>query len=35
VFWISSILFLLMVGVIWLARPTGTNLPPDAAGGAH
>jgi DHA2 family multidrug resistance protein len=35
VFWISSILFLLMIGVIWLARPAGTNAPPGAAGGAH
>jgi MFS transporter, DHA2 family, multidrug resistance protein len=35
VFWISSILFLLMVGVIWLAQPKGGNLPPGAAGGAH
>ena len=35
VFWISSILFLLMIGVIWLARPRGSSLPPGAAGGAH
>jgi MFS transporter, DHA2 family, multidrug resistance protein len=35
VFWISSILFLLMIGVIWLARPARANVPPGAAGGAH
>jgi MFS transporter, DHA2 family, multidrug resistance protein len=35
VFWISSILFLLMIGVIWLARPTKAKLSPEAAGGAH
>ncbi len=35
VFWISSILFLLMIGVIWLARPSKSNLAPGAAGGVH
>jgi DHA2 family multidrug resistance protein len=35
VFWMSSILFLLMIGVIWLARPAKALLPPGAAGGAH
>ena len=35
VFWISSILFLLMIAVIWLARPGRTNLALGAAGGAH
>jgi DHA2 family multidrug resistance protein len=35
VFWISSILFLLMIGVIWLARPSKSSLAPGAAGGAH
>jgi DHA2 family multidrug resistance protein len=35
VFWISSILFLLMIGVIWLARPPSTNVSPGVAGGAH
>jgi MFS transporter, DHA2 family, multidrug resistance protein len=34
-FWISSILFLLMIGVIWLARPIKANIAPGAAGGAH
>jgi DHA2 family multidrug resistance protein len=34
-FWASSILFLLMIGVIWLARPVKGNSPPGAAGGAH
>jgi DHA2 family multidrug resistance protein len=34
-FWISSILFLLMIGVIWLARPIKENLAPGAVGGAH
>jgi DHA2 family multidrug resistance protein len=34
-FWISSILFLLMIGVIWLARPIKANLGPGAVGDAH
>jgi MFS transporter, DHA2 family, multidrug resistance protein len=34
-FWISSILFLAMIGVIWLARPIKANLAPGAAAGAH
>jgi MFS family permease len=34
-FWISSILFLAMIGVIWLARPVKANLAPGIAGGAH
>jgi DHA2 family multidrug resistance protein len=34
-FWISSILFLLLIGVVWLARPVKANLPPGAAGSAH
>jgi DHA2 family multidrug resistance protein len=34
-FWVSSILFLLMIAVIWLARPIKANLPPGASGGAH
>lgn len=34
-FWVSSILFLIMIGVIWCARPIKTNLPPGVAGGAH
>jgi MFS transporter, DHA2 family, multidrug resistance protein len=34
-FWISSVLFLLMVGVIWLARPIKGNASPAAASGAH
>jgi DHA2 family multidrug resistance protein len=34
-FWISSVLFLLMVGVVWLARPAKGNTPPPAVGGAH
>lgn len=35
VFWISSILFLLMIAVIWLARPVSANPPAGLAGGAH
>jgi DHA2 family multidrug resistance protein len=35
VFWVSAILFLALIGVIWLAAPAKGNLPPDAAGGAH
>ena len=34
-FWISSILFLLLIGVVWLARPVKAILPPCVAGGAH
>jgi MFS transporter, DHA2 family, multidrug resistance protein len=34
-FWLSSILFLLMIGVIWLARPIKAKPAPDALGGAH
>jgi DHA2 family multidrug resistance protein len=34
-FWISSILFVVMIGVIWCARPIKSNLGPGAAGGAH
>ena len=34
-FWISSILFLFMIGVIWLARPVKANLAPGVASGAH
>jgi DHA2 family multidrug resistance protein len=34
-FWASTVLFLLLIGVIWLARPVKGNLPPDAAGAAH
>jgi MFS transporter, DHA2 family, multidrug resistance protein len=34
-FWISSVLFLLMVGVIWLARPIKGNASPAAVSGAH
>ena len=34
-FWASSILFLLMIGVIWLAKPIKTNLPPGIAGGTN
>jgi MFS transporter, DHA2 family, multidrug resistance protein len=35
VFWLSSILFMLMIGVVWLARPVKGAAPPGAAGGAH
>jgi DHA2 family multidrug resistance protein len=35
VFWISALLFFLMIGVIWLARPAKGAAPPGAAGGAH
>jgi DHA2 family multidrug resistance protein len=34
-FWISSILFLLLIGVVWLARPVKAIPPPGAAGSAH
>jgi DHA2 family multidrug resistance protein len=34
-FWVSAVLFMLMIGVIWLARPVKGASPPGAAGGAH
>ena len=34
-FWISSILFLLLIGVIWFARPSTNAASSAAAGGAH
>jgi MFS transporter, DHA2 family, multidrug resistance protein len=34
-FWASSILFLLMIGVIWLARPIKGNSPAIHGGAAH
>ena len=34
-FWASSILFFLMIGVIWLARPVKGTPGSSAAGGAH
>ena len=34
-FWVSALLFMLMIGVIWLARPVQGASPPGAAGGAH
>lgn len=34
-FWISSILFLAMIAVIWLARPIKSSVAPGAAAGAH
>ena len=35
VFWISSILFVLMIGVIWLAQPNKAKLALRAVGDAH
>jgi MFS transporter, DHA2 family, multidrug resistance protein len=36
IFYASALLFLLLIGVIWLARPArSTVAPPDAAAGAH
>ncbi len=34
-FWVSSILFLLLLGVIWLAKPMKGKPSAEAAGGAH
>jgi DHA2 family multidrug resistance protein len=34
-FWVSALLFLAMIAVIWLARKPALNVPPGAAGGAH
>jgi DHA2 family multidrug resistance protein len=34
VFWVSSILFVLLIGFIWLSKPVRGNAPVDA-GGAH
>jgi DHA2 family multidrug resistance protein len=35
VFWISSILFLLLIGVIWLARPSRATIAPASVRGAR
>ncbi len=36
IFYASGLLFLLLIGVIWLARPARSAVaPPDAAAGAH
>jgi DHA2 family multidrug resistance protein len=35
VFWISSILFLLLTGVIWLARPSRATIAPASVRGAR
>jgi DHA2 family multidrug resistance protein len=34
VFWASSMLFLVLIGFVWLSRPVRSNAPVDA-GGAH
>jgi len=34
-FWASSILFLLLIGILWLARPVKAGLSSGAAGGSH
>ena len=34
IFWISAILFLLLIGIVWLAKPIKSHGPVDAAG-AH
>jgi DHA2 family multidrug resistance protein len=34
IFWLSAILFLMLIGLVWLTHPLKTALPPDAAG-AH
>jgi MFS transporter, DHA2 family, multidrug resistance protein len=34
-FWVSSVLFLLMIGLIWLARPIRADLPSGVAQGVH
>jgi len=34
-FWASSILFFLMIGVVWLARPVKGKPLPAGAGAAH
>ena len=36
VFYVSAVLFLALIAVVWLARPVrGTPQATDAAGGAH
>ncbi len=35
VFWASSILFLLLIGIVWLARPVPGSSAPAASEGAH
>ena len=35
IFWASAVLFLLLIGVVWLARPEKRAAPAEAAAGAH
>ena len=35
IFYVSAILFVLLIGVVWLARPVKGGHPPADAGGAH
>jgi DHA2 family multidrug resistance protein len=34
IFWISAILFLFLIGFIWMTKPSKSGVPADAAG-AH
>jgi DHA2 family multidrug resistance protein len=34
IFWISSVLFLALIGLVWMSRPSRSGAPADAAG-AH
>jgi len=34
IFWASSILFVILIGFVWLSRPARSAAPVDA-GGAH
>ena len=35
VFWLSSLVFLALIAVIWMARKPSTGAAPEAVGGAH
>jgi DHA2 family multidrug resistance protein len=35
IFYVSAVVFLLLIGVIWLARPAKANQDAGAAAGAH
>jgi MFS transporter, DHA2 family, multidrug resistance protein len=35
IFYVSALLFLLLIGVVWLARPVKAGAVADTAAGAH
>jgi DHA2 family multidrug resistance protein len=34
IFWISAVLFLMLIALVWLTKPSRSSVPADA-GGAH